>query len=108
MGSLIILPIMLVLMYLLVIRPQQRRMREHQALVSSLQVGDEVVSSAGMYGRIVELGDEVITLDVADGVHIRLARAAIGRRIGEPAAEDPAAAGPEAGSDSAGIPDPEE
>jgi preprotein translocase subunit YajC len=108
MGSLIILPIMLVLMYLLVIRPQQRRMREHQALVSSLQVGDEVVSSAGMYGRIVQLGDEVITLDVADGVHIRLARAAIGRRIAEPTAEDPAAAGSETSSDSAGIPDPEE
>ncbi len=108
MGSLIILPIMLVLMYLLVIRPQQQRMRAHQALVSSLEVGDEVVSSGGIYGRIVALGDEVVTLDVADGVHIRLARAAIGRRV----AEDPPA-GPEGFEDpdtpgSAGRPDTEE
>lgn len=102
MGSLIILPIMLVLMYLLVIRPQQQRMRAHRALISSLQVGDEVVSTAGMYGRIVDLGDEVVTLDVADGVHIRVARAAIGQRVDEPPVDTPDK------TDTAGIPDTEE
>jgi len=105
MGSLIILPIMLVLMYLLVIRPQKQRLRAHQALISSLQVGDEVVSSAGLYGRIVDLGDEIVILDVADGVHIRLARAAIGRRVAGQTLDSPDTPNT---TDATGIPDTEE
>lgn len=81
----IILPALLLLMYLLVIRPQQQRIREQQQLVASLQVGEEVISSAGIFGTITALTDEVATLAVADGVQIRVARPAIARRI-EPGA----------------------
>ena len=54
----LILPLLLLAMYFLVIRPQQQRIRAQQALVAALQVGDEVVSSAGIYGRITALDDD--------------------------------------------------
>jgi preprotein translocase subunit YajC len=84
--SFIILPLLLLAMYFLVIRPQQQRIRAQQALVSALEEGDEVVSSAGIYGRILELNDETAILEVADGVELKIARGAIARRL-EPATE---------------------
>ena len=77
----LILPLLLLAMYFLVIRPQQQRIRAQQALVAALQVGDEVVSSAGIYGRIISLTDEIAMLEVADGVQLRIARGAIARRL---------------------------
>lgn len=50
-------------------------------MVRTLEVGDDVLTSAGIYGSIAELDDEVVTLEVADGVHLRIARMAIGKRI---------------------------
>jgi preprotein translocase subunit YajC len=82
--SYLILPLLLLAMYFLVIRPQQQRIRAQQALVAALEVGDEVVSSAGIYGRITSLSDEIATLEVADGVELRLARGAVARRLPRP------------------------
>src|SRR3954453_10725836 len=84
--SFIILPLLLLAMYFLVIRPQQKRIRAQQALVSALEEGDEVVSSAGIYGRILELNEETAILEVADGVELKIARGAIARRL-EPSTE---------------------
>ena len=84
--SFIILPLLLLAMYFLVIRPQQQRIRAQQALVSALEEGDEVVSSAGIYGRILELNEETAILEVADGVELKIARGAIARRL-EPSTE---------------------
>lgn len=85
----IVIPLLFVAMYMVVIRPQQRRLRDQQALVSSLVVGDEVISSSGIYGTITGLDPSVAVLQVADGVEIRIARPAIARRI-EPVEPDPA------------------
>ena len=84
----LILPLLLLAMYFLVIRPQQQRIRAQQSLVAALQVGDEVVSSAGIYGRITALDDEIAMLEVADGIELRLARGAIARRLTEGGFED--------------------
>jgi preprotein translocase subunit YajC len=78
----LILPLLLLAMWFLVIRPQQQRIRAQQALVAALEEGDEVVSSAGIYGRITSLTDEIAILEVADGVELKIARGAIARRIG--------------------------
>jgi preprotein translocase subunit YajC len=56
--------------------------------VAALQVGDEVVSSAGIYGRITALDDEIAMLEVADGIELRLARGAIARRLTDGGFED--------------------
>ncbi|MDQ6697928.1 MAG: preprotein translocase subunit YajC [Actinomycetota bacterium] len=77
-----LLPLLLLIpLWFLLVRPQQRRVRAQQALVRSLRAGDDVLTSAGIYGSIVDLDDEVVTLEVADGVRLRVARMAVGRRL---------------------------
>jgi preprotein translocase subunit YajC len=65
------------LFYFMLIRPQQRRAREHQALVSKLAAGDEVVTSGGLLGRITDVGDVFVTLEVADGVRVKVQKAQV-------------------------------
>lgn len=72
--------------YLLLWRPQQRRMAAVRTLQASIQQGDEVMTTSGIYGRITKLGDDDAELEIAPGTVIRVARGAIGQRIGpEPA-----------------------
>jgi preprotein translocase subunit YajC len=77
-ASLLFLPL-LVILYFLMVRPQQQRLRAQRALVASIEVGDEVVTTAGMFGTITHLDADVATLEIAEGVEVRIARAAIGR-----------------------------
>jgi preprotein translocase subunit YajC len=60
------------LFYFMLIRPQQRRAKEHQALVSKLTSGDEVVTSGGLLGRVTDVGDTFVTLEVAEGVRVKV------------------------------------
>jgi preprotein translocase subunit YajC len=60
--------------YFLLIRPQQKKAKEHQALVSKLAAGDEVVTNGGLLGRVAEVGETFVTLEVADGVRIKVQR----------------------------------
>jgi preprotein translocase subunit YajC len=60
------------LFYFMLIRPQQKRAREHQALVSKLAAGDEVVTGGGLLGRVTDVGDTFVTLEVADGVRVKV------------------------------------
>jgi preprotein translocase subunit YajC len=60
------------LFYFMLIRPQQRRAKEHQTLVSKLAAGDEVVTSGGLLGRITDVGDTFVTLEVAEGVRVKV------------------------------------
>ena len=83
MASLIPLALMFVVMYLLLIRPQQQRVRRQQALISSLEVGDEVVTAGGLFGRIVAMDDGTVSLEVAPGVTVRVVRPAISRRLAD-------------------------
>lgn len=81
MEPLIVVALTFALLWVLFIRPQQRRVRGHQALVASLEPGDTVVLTAGIYGRIVDLGPEDMTIEVAPGVELRVARQAVLRRV---------------------------
>ena len=83
--SLIFLIALPVLMYFLLIRPQQRRVKEQRALLSAVAEGDEVMTTAGIYGYVNAIEDDTIWLDIAEGVEIRIAKGAVARRI--PAAE---------------------
>jgi preprotein translocase subunit YajC len=87
MASLIPLALMFVVMYLLLIRPQQQRVRRQQVLVSTLEVGDQVVTAGGLFGRIVGLDDETVSLELAPNVTVRVIRPAISRRLDEGAPE---------------------
>jgi len=68
--------------FFLIVRPQRRQVAAHRALIASLGVGDEVITAGGVYGTIRALRDDVLELEVADGVVIRVARAAIARPAG--------------------------
>ena len=79
--SLIFIGFMVVIFYMVLIRPQRRRQQAQRQLIESLDVGDEVVTLGGMYGTIRALDDESVTLEVAPSVDIRFARGAIARKL---------------------------
>jgi preprotein translocase subunit YajC len=80
MEPLLVAAIPLLLLYVLFIHPQQKRVKAHHQLVDSLAEGDEVILTAGIHGRIVTLGAEELSLEVAPGVVLRVARQAVLRR----------------------------
>ena len=72
---------LVVIFYFMLIRPQQKRAKEHQAMLAKLATGDEVVTSGGILGRITDVGDTFITMEVADGVRIRVQKGQIGQLV---------------------------
>lgn len=83
------LPLILIFLvfYFLLIRPQQKRAKEHKNFLESLQKGNEVVTVGGLIGRIVGLTDQVVTLEVSENVRVKVLRAQIagpGPSKGEP------------------------
>lgn len=69
--------IMVVVFYFLLIRPQTKRAKEHRAMISALETGAEVVTNGGILGRVTELGEQFVTVEIADGVHVKVQRATI-------------------------------
>lgn len=75
--GILILPALIVIMYFMLIRPQQRRMKEHRELLSNLEIGDDVVTSAGIYGRVSDLDGETIFLQVSDTVELKITKESV-------------------------------
>jgi len=69
---LLVMAAIFVMFYLVLWRPQQKKQKEHQTLISKLSVGDEVVTTGGLLGKITDVGDSFITLEIADGVRIKV------------------------------------
>ncbi len=76
-GQFLPLIVIFLLFYFMLIRPQQKKMKEHQAMLDALQKNDEVVTNGGTLGKIVKIGDNFVSLEVADGVVIKVQRAAV-------------------------------
>ncbi len=76
-GFLFVLLILFAFMYLLLIRPQRQQQRRHAELISGLQIGDEVITAGGIYGDISEVQPDRVTLEIAEDVHIEVAKRAI-------------------------------
>lgn len=74
MSSMLPLVLMFAVFYFLLIRPQQKKAKKHQEYLNALKKGDEVVTTGGIYGRIVGLADHVLTLEIAKEVRIKVAR----------------------------------
>ena len=81
MGQLILLPLFFAVFYFLLIRPQQKKMREPAELVGSVEPGDDVLTNGGLYGTIVAIDGQVMELEIADGVIVRIQRSAIAELI---------------------------
>lgn len=64
--------IMFAIFYFLLIRPQQKKAKEHRALLDALKIGDQVVTAGGMHGKVTKLDDQVATLEIAPGVNVKI------------------------------------
>ncbi len=73
-APLLMMVVFIAIFYFLLIRPQQRKAKEHQAMVAKLAQGDEVVTAGGLLGRVIEVGDTFVTLEIADGVRVKVQR----------------------------------
>ncbi len=76
-ASLVPLILIFGVFYFLLIRPQQKKAKEHQQFLSEMKKGDEVVTSGGIHGRITGLTEAVVTLEIAEGVRIKINRGSI-------------------------------
>ena len=64
-------------MWLLLIRPQRRKQQEQQDLLSNVQIGDEIVTAGGIYGTVTDVDDSDVTVEIAPGTNVRMAKRAI-------------------------------
>ena len=71
---LIMMAVFVVIFYFLLIRPQQKKQKEHQAMLGKIAAGDEVVTAGGILGRVTEIGDNFLTIEIADNVRIKVQR----------------------------------
>jgi len=69
--------LLLVVFYFLLIRPQQKRAKEHKQLVESLKKGDEVVTSGGLLGKVLDVGDNFILVEAGEGIQLKVQRQAV-------------------------------
>ncbi|MBX3653862.1 MAG: preprotein translocase subunit YajC [Ramlibacter sp.] len=76
-ASMLPLVLMFVVLYFVMIRPQMKRQKEHRAMIDALAKGDEVVAGGGMLGKVTELREGYISMEVASGVVVQLQRSAV-------------------------------
>lgn len=73
------LPLILIfaIMYFLLIRPQQKKMKEHQKMVAALRKGDQVITQGGVIGKVAHVADDELKVEIADGVKVRIVRSTV-------------------------------
>lgn len=76
-ASFVPLILIFVIMYFLMIRPQQKRMKEHRAMVEALKKGDEVITQGGLIGKITALRDAELEIEIGQGVRVRVIRSSV-------------------------------
>jgi len=76
-STFLFLGLLFAIMYCVMIRPQQKQAREHRALLSALKKGDDVVTQGGMLGKIHVVTDKIVTLEVANGIRVRVLKSSI-------------------------------
>lgn len=80
--------LMFVIFYFLLIRPQQKRTKDHRAMIASLKKGDRIITSGGIHGRITGMDEATLTVEIADKVRVKVARANVSG-LSQPAAQSP-------------------
>ncbi|MDQ1420028.1 MAG: preprotein translocase subunit YajC [Acidimicrobiaceae bacterium] len=100
MPSILVFVLFFAGVYFLLLRPQQQRVRRQRELITAIGVGDRVVTAGGLIGRVVDVNDERLLLEVADGVVVELLRLAISRRLDDSEAISDSVFGSSATSDT--------
>ena len=86
------LVVIFVIFYFLLIRPQQKKVKEHKSMLEDLKKGDRVITSSGIYGVIVGIGDTSFELKIADNVKVKMLKSAVTEKLGSSAGTDGAPA----------------
>lgn len=97
---LVFIGLIFVAMYFLMIRPQRRRLREQQDMQRSISEGDEVLTTSGVYGFVVAMDEEVVWLEIAENVEIRIAKGAISKVVQQAEEPSESTAGPSDADDT--------
>ena len=87
-ASLVPLILIMVIFWVLLIRPQQKRMKEHAAVIKGLKKGDKVITGGGIYGRITNVKDNVVMIEIADGIIIKVKQDTVGGLQESPKPQD--------------------
>ena len=77
-GMMLMPLILIAVMYFLMIRPQMKRAKEHRSMLAALNRGDEVITNGGLAGVVMDIGDNFVTLEIADNVRVRVQKSAVG------------------------------
>ena len=86
-GAFLPLIIIFAIFYFLLIRPQQRKAKQHKQLLADLRKGDKVVSSGGLHGLITGMSDDVLTVEISPKVRVKISRGSIAGVVGRPEAQ---------------------
>lgn len=76
-STFLFLGLLFAIMYFVMIRPQQKQLKEHRSLLAGLKKGDDVVTQGGMLGKIHAVTDKIVTLEVANGIRVRILKSSI-------------------------------
>lgn len=76
-ASILPLALMIGVVYFLMIRPQQKKMKDHQALLEKIQHGDEIVTTGGVLGKVTGVTPKVLTVEIADGVRVKVLKSQV-------------------------------
>jgi len=93
-SGLLFLGLIVVVFYLTMMRPQQKRIKQHQKLVASVAPGDDIITVGGLHGVVKELNDDVLWVEIAPGTTVKFSRLSVSRKIESevpPASEEDAA-----------------
>jgi preprotein translocase subunit YajC len=87
-SALLLIVAMLVLMWLLLIRPQRKRQMEQRSMLANVEIGDEIVTAGGLYGIVQSIDDDELAVEIAPGTTVRIARRAVAGVFEEDTDED--------------------
>lgn len=81
-GSMLVpFALMFAVVYFLMIRPQQKKLKEQQAMISALKQGDEIVTNSGFLGKVAGINDKVVTVELADRVQVRMLKSQVSQVV---------------------------
>jgi preprotein translocase subunit YajC len=82
-GNIILFGFLFLFIYFVMIRPNKRARAEHQRMVESVEPGDEIMTTGGIFGTVRNVGDEEISVEIANGIEVRMIKRAIATRVSE-------------------------
>ncbi len=96
-ATLVPLLLIFAIFYLLIIRPQSKRVKQHREMVNNLEEGNRVITGGGLYGRVVQVNEDVITLELAEGVRVKARRDSIQSVLAEESQKEQSSQGNQKG-----------